>query len=137
MYARYVPSGSADCAVFVCPSHEVSLKETCCYPRAPFAAAQIPRLGKMIRLRVAAARSLMNWLLNHLAVAVPLERVRLEADGESAQLTCLLAPHDGANGTVLRKSGETHAPTSTLPAVWHDNDDHHVAGCQKLPVSNP
>ena len=35
----------------------------------------------MIRFGVATARSLMNWLPIHLAVAVPLEHVRLEAIG--------------------------------------------------------
>lgn len=54
-HSRYVALQQRSCLL-----HEVSLMETCCYPRA-----QIPRLGQMIRLRVASARSIMNLLPIH------------------------------------------------------------------------
>ena len=59
----------------------------------------------MIRLRLAAARSLMNLLLNHLAVAVPLEHVRLEAGRGISAVDLFISPAwTEPNGTVLRKS---------------------------------
>ena len=56
--------------------------------------------------------------------------LRLEVDGESAQLTCLLAPQGRNERRGAEKSCVTNVPMATLPAVWHDNDDQHVVGCQ-------
>jgi hypothetical protein len=61
----------------------------------------IPSLGIVIRLGVTTARSLMNLLSIHLAVAVPLERVRLEAI--SAVNMCTSPVGTGRIARVQRK----------------------------------
>jgi hypothetical protein len=71
----------------------------------------------MIRLAVTTARSLMNLLSIHLAVAVPLERVRLEAI--SAVNLCISPVGTGRVARVQRESCETNEPIMTLPAVCH------------------
>ena len=66
----------------------------------------------MIRLGVTTARSLMNLVSIHLAVAVPLERVHLEA-------VHLFRNPVGTEriARVQRESCETNASTMTLPAA--------------------
>ena len=66
----------------------------------------------MIRLGVTTARSLMNSVSIHLAVAVPLERVRLEA------VHLFRKPVKTERiARVQRESCETNAPIMTLPAA--------------------
>jgi len=66
----------------------------------------------------------MNLLPIHLAVAVPLERVCLEA---SSAVNMYISPAGtGRIARVERKSCETNVPITTLPAVCHHHHDQRV-----------